>query len=166
MAMHSTAETSTSLPDIGLTITSEWRRFDELSPVGLYELLRLRQQIFVVEQRSPYPDLDGLDQHAHHLLLCSAGTLCGCLRLLPPATERPMVRIGRVCVARPWRGRGLGRQVMAEALTFCRTHHPGRTVELGAQLELVPFYEGYGFAAVGDPYDDFGVPHTEMRLPP
>ncbi len=162
--MPSTAEAPTSLPNIGVPITSEWRRFDELSAAALYELLRLRQQVFVVEQSSPYPDLDGLDQCAHHLLLADNRTLCGCLRLLAPAEDGPAVRIGRVCVARHLRRRGLGRRLMAEALAFCREHHPGEAVALSAQLELVRFYESYGFAAIGDPYDDFGIPHTEMRL--
>jgi ElaA protein len=168
--MPSTAEAPTSLPNIGAPITSEWRCFDELSVTALYELLRLRQQVFVVEQGSPYPDLDGLDQRARHLLLADDGALCGCLRLLPPAEDSPAVRgpavrIGRVCVARQWRRRGLGHRLMAEALAFCREHHPGQAVALNAQLDLVPFYQSYGFAAIGDPYDDFGIPHTEMRLP-
>ena len=169
--MPSTAEAPTSLPNIGVRITSEWRRFDELSATALYELLRLRQQVFVVEQGSPYPDLDGLDQKSRHLLLESNRTLCGCLRLLPPvedgpAVHSPVVRIGRVCIARQWRRRGLGRRLMAEALAFCRKHHSGRAVVLSAQLPLVHFYESFGFASVGDAYDDFGIPHTEMRLLP
>ena len=167
--MPSIAEAPTSLPNIGVPITSKWRRFDELSAAALYELLRLRQQVFVVEQGSPYPDLDGLDQLAHHLLLADNRTLCGCLRLLAPAEEGPsvrgpVVRIGRVCVARQWRRQGLARRLMEEALAFCREHHPGQMVTLSAQLDLVHFYEGFGFAVIGDPYDDFGIPHTEMRL--
>ena len=169
--MPSTAEAPTSLPNIGVRITSEWRRFDELSAAALYELLRLRQQVFVVEQGSPYPDLDGLDQRAHHLLLEGHRTLCGCLRLLPPAGDgpavhSPVVRIGRVCVVRHLRRQGLARRLMEEALAFCHEHHPSHAVALSAQLELVPFYERYGFVAIGDPYDDFGIPHTEMRLLP
>ena len=162
--MPSTAEAPTSLPNIRVRITSEWRRFDQLSAAALYDLLRLRQQVFVVEQSSPYPDLDGLDQLAHHLLLADNRTLCGCLRLLAPAEDNPAVRIGRVCVARDLRRRGLGRRLVEEALAFWREHHPGQMVALSAQLDLVHFYEGFGFAVIGDPYDDFGIPHTEMRL--
>ena len=75
-------------------ITTQWQRFEELSPDALYEILRFRQSIFVVEQRSPYPDLDGLDQGAWHLLLRVEGELAGYLRLM----QMP-VRIGRVAVA-------------------------------------------------------------------
>jgi ElaA protein len=166
MAMPFTAQTSDSLPNIEPPITSQWRRFDELSPRTLYEVLRLRQAIFVVEQGSPYPDLDGLDQRARHLLLCDGGdALCGYLRLLPPAEGKSEVRVGRVCVARNWRKQGLGRRLMAEGLRFCWENYPRQPVVLGAQLYLVSFYESFGFTVAGEPYDDFGIPHSEMRMP-
>src|SRR5690242_8099413 len=87
--------------------TLEWRRFEELTAGELYELLRFRQRIFVVEQRCPYPDLDGLDQNAWHLLAHAEGVLAGCIRLIP----RPL-RIGRVAIAARLRRRGLGRSLM------------------------------------------------------
>ncbi|HUC69923.1 MAG TPA: GNAT family N-acetyltransferase [Stellaceae bacterium] len=150
----------TSLPNI----STEWQRFDQLSPAALYELLRFRQQIFVVEQRSPYPDLDGLDHSAWHLSLRVEGVLAGCLRLLPPTEGPPLVRIGRVAVAPERRRQGLGRKLMAEGLSFCREHYPGRGIVLGAQLHLVSFYESLGFTATTAPYDDFGVAHVEMAI--
>ena len=142
-------------------ITTQWQRFEELSPDALYEILRFRQSIFVVEQRSPYPDLDGLDQEAWHLLLRADGELVGYLRLIP----RPL-RIGRVAVAAPLRRQGLGYRLMEEALLFCRERFPAQPIALGAQLHLVRFYESFGFTAVSDTYDDFGVPHVDMILPP
>jgi ElaA protein len=151
---------STSLPKI----IAKWQRFDELSPAALYELLRFRQQIFVVEQRSPYPDLDGFDHSAWHLSLRAEGALAGCLRLLPANIAAAKIRIGRVAVATELRRRGLGRRLMAEALSFCREHYPRQEVALGAQLYLAPFYESLGFAATAMPYDDFGVAHVEMML--
>jgi ElaA protein len=147
------------MPKTAAGITTRWQRFDELPPTELYELLRFRQQIFVVEQRSPYPDLDGLDGEAWHLSLRACGALAGCLRLIP----QPL-RIGRVAVAADLRRHGLGRRLMIEALAFCREHHPGETIALGAQLHLAGFYESLGFAAVGMPYDDFGVAHVEMEI--
>ena len=152
------------MPKIARGITCQWRRFDELSPAALYELLQFRQQIFVVEQHSPYADLDGRDQDAWHLLLATRGTLVGCLRLVPPAGPAA-VRIGRVAVAAGWRRRGLGRRLMDEALSLCRERWPGRPVALAAQLYLVPFYESFGFAATAAPYDDCGVAHVEMTFP-
>ena len=145
------------------TIASEWRPFEALSPAELYALLAFRQGIFVVEQRSPYPDLDGLDFGAWHLLLREADELIGYLRVIPLAAK---VRIGRVAVALPVRGQGLGRRLMEEALAFCREHHPAQPVVLTAQFPLVRFYESFGFAAVSAPYDDFGLSHIDMAMPP
>jgi len=153
--------TSIILPKIAPGITTRWQRFDELSAPALYELLRFRQQIFVVEQRSPYPDLDGLDQRAAHLLLRNGGDLAGCLRVVPAAGQ---IRIGRVAVAIDWRRQGLGRRLMAEALGFCRDRYPGQEISLSAQLPLAPFYESLGFTGTSAPYDDFGAPHVEMSM--
>ena len=153
------------MPKIASEITLEWRRFEELSAAALYELLQFRQQIFVVEQASPYADLDGLDQGARHLLLSAGDALVGYLRWAPPAEPATAVRIGRVAVAAGWRRRGLARRLINEALSFCRDDSPGRPVALAAQLYLVPFYESFGFAATAAPYDDCGVPHVEMVLP-
>jgi ElaA protein len=164
MIAPSEAARTESLPKIVPKITSEWRCFEELSPAALYELLQFRQRIFVVEQTSPYADLDGLDQEAWHLLLSAGDALVGCLRLVPPADPRAAVRIGRVAVAAGWRRRGFGRRLMEEALSLCRDHWPGRPMALAAQLYLVPFYESFGFAAAAAPYDDCGVPHVEMTL--
>jgi ElaA protein len=148
----------TSMPEVAM----EWQRFDQLT-VTLYELLRFRQDIFVVEQGSPYPDLDGFDQDAWHLLLRLDGALAGYLRLIPtPST----VRIGRVAVLAALRGRRLGHRLMEEALLFYRAQYPGLPVTLTAQTHLVSFYRSYGFEPTGEPFDDFGVAHVAMELRP
>jgi ElaA protein len=149
----------TSMPKI----TMEWQRFEEMSAHRLYELLRFRQSIFVVEQRSPYPDLDDLDQSAWHLLLRADGELAGYLRLVLVTGPPPAVRIGRVAVAPHLRGRRIGRALVEEALRFSGERYAAYCVGLGAQLRLVRFYESLGFEVVSDPYDDFGVPHVNMR---
>ena len=145
-------------------ITTEWRRFDELTAGELYELLRFRQSIFVVEQASAYPDLDGLDQSAWHLLAWLETELIGYLRLTATTGPPLVVRIGRVAVSPPLRRGGLGRTLMEKALILCRERFPPRAVALGAQVPLVPFYESFGFATTSEPYDDFGVAHVEMVL--
>jgi ElaA protein len=145
------------------TIEMEWQRFQTLTADRLYQVLRFRQAIFVVEQRSPYPDLDGLDQNAQHLLSLSEGELAGYLRLLP--TSRPrLIRIGRVAVAVHRRRGGLGRALMREALRRCRKDYPHCDIALDAQAHLIPFYVSLGFAVISEPYDDFGVQHVEMRF--
>jgi len=138
-----------------------WQRFDALTAAELYELLRFRQSIFIVEQRCPYPDLDGLDQRAWHLLARAEGALVGCLRLIP----QPL-RIGRVAVALPLRRRGLARRLMNEALVFCRERYPELPVVLTAQNYLVSFYRSFGFQPTGEPFDDFGLTHVDMELRP
>ena len=145
-------------------ITTQWRRFDELTAAELYELLRLRQSIFVVEQGSAYPDLDGLDQSAWHLAARLESELIGYLRLTAIPGPPPMIRIGRVAVSPSLRRGGLGRMLMEQALILCREHFPLHAIALGAQAPLVPFYESFGFAAISEPYDDFGVAHVEMML--
>jgi ElaA protein len=140
-------------------ISITWQRFEALTADEVYKLLRFRQSIFVVEQRSPFPDLDGLDQEAWHLLLRAKGALAGYLRLIPSP-----LRIGRVAVAAPLRRHGLGRRLMEEALSRCRQHYPGLPVALTAQTHLVPFYRGLGFEPTGEPYDDFGLTHVDMEL--
>jgi ElaA protein len=142
-------------------IAFEWQAFDAFSSDALYQLLRFRQAVFVVEQGSPYPDLDGLDRGASHLLLRIDGGLAGCLRLLPP----PRLRIGRVAIAAERRGQGLGRRLMREGLARCRACHPRQAILITAQTPLVGFYESLGFSAISPPYDDYGVPHIDMRLP-
>ena len=148
-------------------ITTEWRRFDELTACELYELLRFRQSIFVVEQACAYPDLDGLDQNAWHFTTRLAGELIGYLRLTAITGPPPMVRIGRVAVSLSLRRGGVGRMLMEQALILCRERFSPRAIRLGAQVPLVPFYESFGFAIASEPYDDFGVAHVEMvlRLP-
>jgi ElaA protein len=140
-------------------VTTKWQRFDQLTADALYEILRFRQSIFVVEQASPYPDLDGLDQSAWHLLLRVDGALAGYARLI-----QPPVRIGRIAVAGPLRRQGLGRRLMEEALNFCRKRYPEQNIVLAAQLDLASFYESFDFTVVSEPYDDFGVMHVEMSL--
>jgi predicted GNAT family N-acyltransferase/very-short-patch-repair endonuclease len=149
------------LPKTDEVLRGEWYRFDDFSAALLYEALRFRQAIFVVEQRCAYPDLDGLDQRAQHLLLRSDGTLAGYLRLIvfPDETR---IAIGRVAIAAPWRGRGFARRLMEEALARCRQDYPDCTVTLSAQTYLVRFYETLGFRATSAPYDDYGVPHVDM----
>ncbi|HEX6441428.1 MAG TPA: GNAT family N-acetyltransferase [Stellaceae bacterium] len=141
----------------------EWLGFADFSAALLYELLQFRQAIFVVEQRCAYPDLDGLDQRAQHLMLWSGDALAGCLRLIPLPQEA-RVAIGRVAVAEPLRGHGLARMLMAEALARCRREYGNFAVTLSGQTYLVRFYESLGFAVTSAPYDDYGLSHVHMAL--
>lgn len=141
----------------------EWCGFGDLTPALLYEVLRFRQAIFVVEQRCAYPDLDGFDQQAEHLLLRVESELAGCLRLMRFPDEA-RVKIGRVAVAVPLRRQGFARLLMIEALDRCQRDYPDCAVTLSGQTYLAPFYETLGFAVTSAPYDDYGLSHVDMIL--
>jgi ElaA protein len=143
-------------------ILLEWHRWDELTTGQLYELLQFRQAIFVVEQASSYPDLDGRDAHAQHLLVRAGSELIGYLRMIEP---HPLVRIGRVAVKAGNRGHGLARLIMEAALQRAAEVYPHRDVALSAQTYLEPFYRSLGFTPSSAPYDDYGVPHVDMVGP-
>jgi ElaA protein len=150
-------------------LTLKWHEWADLSAAQLYELLRFRQSIFVVAQASPYPDLDGRDHEARHLVLFRDAVLIGYMRLITPSKtadgeneNRPPVRIGRVAVAEGERGNGYARLMMDEALRLADTLYPESDIEIGAQTYLEPFYRSLGFTSSSSPYDDFGVPHIDM----
>ena len=149
---------------IGGRMRLDWYGVAELSAPLLYDVLRFRQAIFVVEQRSPYPDLDGFDQGAQHLLLRLDDALAGYARLVPHRRDA-RIAIGRVAVAAPLRRRGLARRLMTEALARRRRDHPDCTIALSAQTYLAPFYESLGFRPTSAPYDDYAVPHIDMEMP-
>jgi ElaA protein len=147
-------------------MTLDWREWEELSTDELYELLAFRQAIFVVEQASPYPDLDGRDSAARHLTLRRDSALIGYLRLIAPNIDNdPNVRLGRVAVAETERGNGNARLIVEEALSLAASLYPGHGIEIGAQTYLEPFYASFGFVRSTSPYDDFGVPHIDMIRP-
>jgi ElaA protein len=130
----------------------------------LYEILRLRVDVFVVEQASPYTELDGrdLEPGARHFWLGGNGEpepVLGCARLLEESGGE--LRIGRLCSARSSRGRGLGRRLVEAALAEVGD---GPAV-LDSQEHLAGFYRGFGFEVTGPAYDWDGVSHVPMRRP-
>jgi ElaA protein len=132
--------------------------FDELPVRTAYDVWRLRQQVFVVEQDCPYPDLDGRDLEdptRHLVLLDDEDAVVGTLRVLD---DGGWSRIGRVVVAPAARGRGLAAAMMDEAMALCGD----REVRLDAQTGLTAFYEGYGFVVTGPEFDEDGVMHVPM----
>ncbi len=137
---------------------------DALSARELYALLKLRSEVFVVEQRCIYLDPDGQDIEALHLLgRDAAGTLQACARLLPAAAG-PW--IGRVLTAPTARGAGQGRALMQRAIAECLQRWPGQAISLSAQAHLQGFYASLGFAPVSAVYDEDGIPHIDMRREP
>ena len=140
-----------------------WCRFEELRSDEIYALLALRQDILVVEQASPYPDLDFLDQTSEHLLVTTDAGLVAYARCRGPSAEQNYASFGRVVIAREYRGQGLGREIVKRILVRL-TEASAADVRIGAQLHLERFYAQFGFARDGEPYDDVGVMHIDMRL--
>jgi len=142
--------------------------FADLSARALHDLLRLRVDVFVVEQACAYPEIDGRDVEpdTRHLWFARDGVPVAYLRLLtePDPTGKPgdVVRIGRVVVARNARGGGLAGRLMSEALTIVGS----RPCVLDAQSHLVGFYARFGFVATGPEYVEDGIPHVPMRRDP
>ena len=139
-----------------------------LDAAELYACLRLRSEVFVVEQNCAYLDPDGLDLDPGtlHLRMRARGAgLVGYARLLPRGLDfADACSVGRIATARTARGRGHGRRLVAHALTECRRHFPGSAVAIHAQTYLRGFYAGFGFVVEGGEYLEDGIPHVDMRL--
>jgi ElaA protein len=155
---------------------SEWGRcaminfqvcsFSELSVQQLYEILLLRSQVFVEEQQCTLPDVDGEDPVAMHLLGKEAGQLVAYLRVFLPNNTQNKIVFGRVVTAAVARQKGYGKALMQALLDYCAAHYSGVTIKCSAQQYLQKFYEGFGFVAYGDFYEEAGIVHVAMELKP
>lgn len=139
--------------------------FSQLSTTQLYQLLKLRVDVFVVEQNCPYPELDGNDilHGVHHLLGYKNDELVACTRLLPAGTTYDSISIGRVATKHNARGGGLGHQLMQKSIMYCQQLWPNEAIEIGAQEHLKPFYQQHGFVVTSDVYLEDGIPHVDMK---
>ncbi|HQW87866.1 MAG TPA: GNAT family N-acetyltransferase [Flavobacteriales bacterium] len=149
-----------------MSTTVTWRAlpFDALDVDTLYALLRLRTDVFVVEQNCPYPELDDRDQTALHVIGRDAsGHVLAYARILPP-DEDGMPAVGRVVVDSGQRGTGLGHALMREVLTVLQRTYGRIDSRMSAQAHLEGFYAAHGYARHGDVFDLDGIPHIAMRL--
>ena len=149
------------------TLRWSWHTWPTMTPDLVYEVMRLRSAIFVVEQNCVFPDMDGRDPSCEHL--CgrdAAGKLVAYLRLVPPGVRTPEVSLGRVVVAHEARKHGYGRAVMLEGIAGCAKRYPGAPVKVSAQQHLERFYQSLGFRTVGPPYDEDGIMHVDMVRTP
>ena len=139
-----------------------------MEPFLLYDMLALREAIFVVEQSCLYQELDGLDKQALHLLVLKGKQVIACVRVLPPTGQEVRVRIGRVAVSPQWRKRGLATVMMEKAIAKARLVYPSTGVFLDAQTYLKGFYQSLGFQSCGPEFLEDGIPHIPMlyRKPP
>lgn len=140
--------------------------FDELTPRLLYEILALRQEVFVVEQNCPYQDCDGKDLNSFHLMgRNESGKLVCYTRLLPVGLAyEGYCSIGRVVSSPSARGTGAGKTLMEKSIATCRQLFGNQPIKIGAQSYLLKFYESFGFVSTGEEYLEDGIPHTKMVL--
>ena len=141
-----------------------WDRFHELSLNNLYAIMRLRQQVFVIEQECLYQDLDDQDLGAHHLWCSADDDLLAYLRCLPPGEQSDYSKLGRIVIAPTARGTGLGKELVTRGIKHNLAQWPGTDIKIGAQAHLQRFYEEYGFVKVSEVYDEDGIPHIDMVL--
>jgi ElaA protein len=148
-------------------MTIEWvcKHHSDLGKEQLYALLKLRSDVFVVEQKCAYPDLDGqdLEGDTYHLMGWEDDQLIAYLRLLDPQSQGGDVVIGRVLTAPAGRGKGLGHEMMEQALKQAEKHWPQVPIYLSAQAHLQGYYGRYGFVVAGEEYLEDDIPHIGMR---
>ncbi|SFE34364.1 ElaA protein [Lentibacillus persicus] len=138
------------------------KSFQQLSNDNLYALLKLRVEIFVVEQECAYPELDGYDKQAIHYFLKNGDEIAANVRILPANTVFNEVSIGRVAVAKKYRGRDFGRQIMRKAIAYITDEWHETVIKIEAQEHLKKFYTDLGFRQVSESYLDDGIPHIDM----
>lgn len=142
--------------------TKTVKAFQELSLNELYALLKLRAEVFAVEQNCVYQDLDGKDQASYHVMFYLNDELVAYSRLVPAGLSYSEVAIGRVITSSSVRGTGLGRKLMEYSIQNCHKLWGTGPIRLSAQVYAKDFYASLGFVAEGEEYLEDGIPHIEM----
>ncbi|WP_421802088.1 GNAT family N-acetyltransferase [Flagellimonas sp.] len=138
------------------------KAFDELTTKELYQILRLRSAVFVVEQDCVYQDVDNRDQKALHVIGKKGGEIVAYTRIFKPGDYFENVSIGRVVVSQDQRKYGLGKQIMQASLAAIEQKFTNKPIEISAQSYLLKFYTELGFNAFGEEYLEDGIPHMRM----
>jgi ElaA protein len=144
-----------------------WRllSFDDLRVAEIYEVLRLRSEVFVVEQQCLFQDMDGADSQAMHLLGVQGGELLAYARCFEAGIKFPEASFGRVLTRLSARRTGLGHVLVEQAITAISQLWGPQTIRIGAQMQLAAFYAQHGFEDVGKLYMEDGIAHLEMVRP-
>jgi ElaA protein len=140
------------------------KHFRDLSPAELYAIMRLRNEVFVVEQQCTYQDADNKDPYSHHVMSFKNGELAAYCRIVPAGLSFRELSIGRVVTSPRARGTGEGKKLMIIAIENCRKLFGRVPIRIGAQLYAKEFYSKLGFKESGAIYDEDGIPHVEMIL--
>ena len=139
------------------------KSFQELSNEELYQMMRLRLEVFVLEQNCVYQDADGKDLQALHLMgHDTEGDLVAYARILPAGISYREASIGRIVTSKKARGNGTGKQLMSKAMECIKEKMGDVSVKISAQSYLQKFYEVFGFEVSGNEYQEDGIPHIAM----
>ena len=142
-----------------MTIT---KTFYELDTEDLYQILRLRSEVFVVEQDCVYQDIDNKDQNAIHLYYKENNEILAYTRIFKAGNYYENPCIGRVVVSKKNRGNDLGKKIMIDSMEYIKQNIKGEKIELSAQKYLDKFYKDLGFYKIGEDYLEDGIPHQRM----
>lgn len=140
------------------------KKFDELTLEELYEILKLRFEVFVVEQNCIYNDIDGKDKTSFHVIIKENNEITAYLRVLPPGISYENASLGRVLVAKDARGMGYAKAIVTEGINCVLRNFNTNKITIGAQEYLKDFYSEFGFKPVSEVYDEDGIPHLDMTL--
>ncbi|MBC2853614.1 GNAT family N-acetyltransferase [Cetobacterium sp. 2G large] len=140
------------------------KKFEELTLEELYEILKLRSEVFVVEQNCIYNDIDGKDKASFHVIIKENNEITAYLRVLPPGISYENASLGRVLVAKDARGMGYAKAIVTEGINCVLRNFNTNKITIGAQEYLKDFYSEFGFKPVSEVYDEDGIPHLDMTL--
>jgi ElaA protein len=147
-----------------MSISWKTKTFDELSTQELYQILRLRSEVFVVEQNCVYQDIDNKDQKALHLFGIVEGEIIAHSRLFKPGDYFEFSSIGRVVVAEKHRDKNFGHELIDQSILEINRRFNVQNITISAQLYLKKFYESHGFVATSETYLEDDIPHIEMKI--
>lgn len=136
--------------------------YDELTLDELYEILKIRVDVFVVEQNCPYPELDGVDKYCYHVMATEGEALVGYLRVIPAGIVYDTVSIGRVISLK--RRCGIATELLHEGIAVAKQKFQATSIKIGAQTYAEPLYQSVGFVSYGKTYLEDGLPHICMEL--
>jgi ElaA protein len=147
-----------------MPISWKTKTFEELSTQELYQILRLRSEVFVVEQNCVYQDIDNKDQKALHLFGVVEGEIIAYSRLFKPGDYFEFSSIGRVVVAKKNRDKNFGHELIDQSILEINRRFNVQNITISAQLYLKKFYESHGFFATSEMYLEDDIPHIEMKI--
>lgn len=141
------------------------KTFAELTATEVFEIFRLRQEIFIVEQECAYPDMDDTDFICHHVMgKNSNDQVVAYSRLVPTSESQSHVSIGRIVVHESLRGQGVGKDLVRNSIVQIKILYPDHQIKISAQKHLIPFYQDVGFEPYGQVYLEDGIPHIGMLV--